>query len=90
MQLALSKTLQKGIRLSEPQCPKGHEGFRCQLLKSSGAHELWGVGIGGLYVVELLGLKWELGLVWVDSSRRCRMPGQHPCTGFVGGSYGCE
>lgn len=89
VQLALSKTLQKGFRLSEPQFPKRHEGFCCQLLESSGAHELWGVGIGGLYVVELLGLKWELGLVWVDSSRRGRMPGQHPGTDFVGGSYGC-
>lgn len=57
VQLALSKTLQKGIRLSESQRPKGHEEFRCQLQKSSGARELWEVGTGGLYVVELLGLK---------------------------------
>lgn len=44
----------------------------------------------GVYVGEMLGLTWELGLVLVDPSRRTRVLSQHPCTTFVGGSYRCK
>ena len=84
--------LPKRVELSEPQCLKECEKFRpvqstVNTPKRSGAHELWGRGIGSLHALEMLGLRQELGLILLGFPRRGGMPGQHPGTASGGGSY---